>query len=668
MHTIVGVTGARFRGISDPWSPTQVWIAKTQEEQRSSGGYQIARLKPGTTLDGFRAFVETATETIKEATRQDPFFPGPIKARMAPQEIETMRFAAFPASEVRTPRDPKAKLIPANMLAGLTIVVALVLVIATANVAGLVLARGVSRTSEVAVRRALGASGGRLTRQLFTETVLLSIAGGALGLVVASTLLGVFRATSPPTFALEVPLEWRVLAFAFGVCLVTGIVLGLAPAAQAARVSVLDALGNGQIWTRGARTRLRRWVVIPQVALSLLLLVVAGVHVRTLMRIDLTNLGYATEGTLFFRVGRLDALGTDYFLIPSEDERRRVRSRDEARAASFVRSLFSSLDGMAEVEGAALTTGLPFAGYQLGWRPAGARENSAQVPAAETSVGEEYFDAMHIRRRAGRTFDQRDGATSRRVAVISQTLARALWPTGNAIGREIAWIPPAGVRNLPEWLEVVGVVDDVYPVPGRGGELAVMYIPTSQASIPPFRFLSRDTLVVRGRDSTPSTVASIKRAILAADPFAEVAAAKTSEQMVGELLYPQRVAAAVLVAAGGVGLLLAAIGLYGLVAYSVAQRQREIGIRATLGAAPGDLVRLVLRDATRILVAAGVGGLAIAILVVRLTAGLFPGLPLVDYACFIGVPAFLATVILTAAWFPARRAARVDPVEVLRSS
>ena len=668
VYTIVGVTSAGFRGISDPWSPTQVWIAAPQEEQRSVGGYLIARLKPGTTLDGFRSFIETATETLKEAARQDPFFPGSIKARMAPQDIETMRFAVFPASEVRTPRDPNAKLIPANMLAGLTIVVALVLVIATANVAGLVLARGVSRTSEVAIRRALGAVGGRLTRQLLTETVLLSIAGGVLGLAVASAFLGVFRVTSPSTFGLEVPLEWRVLGFAFGVCLATGIILGLAPAVQAARVSVFDALGNGQIWTRGARTRLRRWVVIPQVALSLLLLVVAGVHVRTLMRIDLTNLGYATEGAFVFRVGRLDALRPQAVLIPSAEERKRVFARDEARAAIFARSLFSSLDAVAEVEQAALTTGLPFGGYQLGWRPAGARESPAQVPAAETWVGDGYFDAMRIRRRAGRTFDQRDGATTRRVAVISQTLARALWPAGNAVGHEIAWIPPPGVLNQPQWLEVVGVVDDVYPVPGRGGELAVLYIPTSQASIAPFRALSRDMLVVRARDSSPATVASIKRAILAADPFAEVSSARTSEQIVGELLYPQRVAATVLTVAGGVGLILAAIGLYGLIAYSVAQRQREIGIRATLGAAPGDLVRLVLRDGARVVAVAGLAGLAIAVLAVRLTAGLLPGLPLVDYFSFIAVPAFLAAVILAAAWFPARRAARVDPIEVLRSS
>jgi len=667
---VVGVAEPGFRGVADPWSPTDVWITRAHAGAPFAGGYQIARLESGTSFERFQAFVESATETLKAAARQDPFIDGPIRLRRSADDIELMRFSVYRATEVRIPADPQAALITPGLLAGLTTVGGLVLLIAIANVAGLMLSQGVARAGEIAVRRALGASTARVTRQLLTETVLLAAAGGVIGLGVAATVLAVFRSTTPSTFALDVPLDWRVLVFAASACILTGVSVGLFRAQQAVRSSVLDALGIGPVgWSRSG-SRIRHWIVIPQLALSVLLLVVASVHVRTLTRIELTELGYATSGGLVVQVRRLDSLTVMSALELQDAERRRAIEHQVSRARSFTEAVAARVRGASGVESVGLTSGLPFRGYQTWHQPVIARDHPAPASAAQTSVSHGYFEAMKIRLRAGRFFTREDASSARRVAVVSQSLARSLWPAGDAIGRALALDPGQYARTAPEWAEVIGVADDVHPVPGRGGDPRLMYsLINADQWISPFSVRS-GTLVVRGHgaERPEALIGRVTRALLDADSFAEVSSVLTTEQMVGELLYPRRVAAGVLAAAGGVGLILAVVGLYGLVSYSVVRRQREIGIRATLGAGPNDLVGLVLRDGGRILAAGSLIGLVLAVLAVRFTAGLIPGLPVVDLQSFITVPLMLAAVILAACYLPARRAARVDPIEVLRST
>jgi predicted permease len=592
--------------------------------------------------------------------------------------IDQMRFMVYRALDVRTPSDPNATLIPKAMIAALGTVVALVLLIATANIAGLLLARGMTRVGELAIRRALGADGRRLFRQLLTESVLLAISGGIFGLGVAWNLLAIFRATPPSTFNLDVSLDWRVLVFAALVAVGTGVLVGLAPAIQAARADVLTALGTSIASARRTRARLRHGIVIPQVALSLVLLVVAAVHLRSLMRIEQTDLGYCTGGGLVVR-GRLwDSPSPGARMRMPDGARRDLSERMRVRAGRFAQTVLDRVGAAGGVDGVALTVGLPFRPYHSisPYRIVGLGGADA-VEAAQTRVSGEYFDTMRIPFLSGRTFDSRDTPDSRKVAVISQSLARRLWPSGDAVGKTVGFeMDPAltlrGVRSvrLLDSFEVIGVVRDVTPVLGTPGDRPLLYLSALQptdGSIPMFYAGQPATLVVRGTGDRAALIQRVKAAVVGADAFAEVLGIQTTDQIVGEILYPQRVGAGVLVAAGLVGLMLASLGLYGLLSYSVAQRQREIGIRATLGAESRDLIGLVLREGARAIAIGGGVGLVIAAMVVRLTAGLVPGLPYVDMIALVVVPILLAVVILAACYVPARRAARVDPVEVLRA-
>jgi hypothetical protein len=263
MFTIVGVAASGFRGVSDPWAPAQFWVTHAHTGTQDSAGRLIARLESGTSIDQFRAFVETATAALRDHAHRNTLTGDPRRPRLAPQMIDRMRFIVYPAVDVRMPSDPNATLIPTGMIAALGIVVALVLLIATANIAGLLLARGVTRVGELAIRRALGADGRRLSRQLLTETLLLAVAGGALGLGVAWNILAIFRATTPSTFVLDVPLDWRVLVFAALVAVGTGVLVGLAPAIQhqrreraphASATATRDRHPSGRVVARAARS------------------------------------------------------------------------------------------------------------------------------------------------------------------------------------------------------------------------------------------------------------------------------------------------------------------------------------------------------------------------------------------------------------------------------
>jgi putative ABC transport system permease protein len=543
-------------------------------------------------------------------------------------------------------------------------------VIATANVAGLLLARGVTRTNEVAVRRALGAAGTRVTRQLLTETVLLSVAAGTVGLVVAWNLLAIFQATTPSAFALTVPLDWRVLMFAAAVCIGTGVLVGLAPALQAGRVNVLAALGATGAGTGRSRGLSRYWIVIPQIALSVILLVVAGVHVRALRHLELADRGYATEGGIVIRPRLWNELPPWQVMELPDDVRRQFQDRMSARARVFSQAVLDRIGALTGPDRVALVDRLPYLAYTSSPDHVVGLGSEAKVDASYVRVSGGYFAAMDIRLESGRTFDSRDSAAGRTVAIVSRSLERRLWPIGRAVGKTIAFEPQwASSKNL-EWLEIIGTVEDVMPILGTVGDQPLVYRPAIETgeSIPMFYLGRPGTLVVRPQGDRGALISRIKAVILGTDAFSEVSSIQTTEQLVGEILYPRRVGAGILVAAGCVGLTLAALGLYALMSYSVAQRRREIGIRTSLGASPRDLTGLVLRDAARVIAIGGGLGVLGAAVAVRLTAGLVPGLPFVDMFALISVPLVLAAVILVASYLPARRAARVDPIEALRAN
>jgi predicted permease len=417
------------------------------------------------------------------------------------------------------------------------------------------------------------------------------------------------------------------------------------------------------------RTRLRHGIVIPQVALSLVLLLVAAVHVRALLAIERADPGYRTEGSIVFTIGRWEP--REPFGARAgrtREEAQQAQEKEAATIRAFNRAVLERVGSLPQVDAYAIAAGLPVSSGYASLESVITQDayNAGEAPrgsAMKTVVSDGYFDAMGMRLLRGRTFDARDAPYEqfgRHAAVISESVARALWPAGDALGQSLSFLSDSPGQQI-HWLEVIGIVNDVRPVLHEDVARPRVYVSLGQQ----WRGSAR-SLVVRGRGDQAALIRDVKAAVVGADAFAEVSRVQTMEQVVGEILYPRRIAAAVLTAAGLIGLLLASIGLYGVMAYSTAQRMREIGIRATLGAERRDIIGLVLREGAIIMAAATAAGFAIALLALRATSNLLPDLPAVDVLSFIAVPAALAAIIGTACVIPARRAASVDPAQVLR--
>jgi predicted permease len=435
--------------------------------------------------------------------------------------------------------------------------------------------------------------------------------------------------------------------------------VGAGPALQASRVDVLSTLGGGaQAVTRRTRLRFRYGIVVPQVALSLVLLLVAGVYLKDLLRIERTDLGFSKHGSL---VVQFWLKGLPPGMAPTTDQRL-IAERHAERTRNFYRNVTQRFATMPELAGAALSTSLP-TNYGS-WRAFTVLTQDGQHGQKRASdrafVSPGYFDVMGMRVLSGRAFDERDTMTSPKVAIVSAKLAQLLWSDGNAVGRFLAFDNSAQERT--QWLEIVGVVNDVAPVLQDLGDNPFIYLPLAQQ-------WRMDAWLVLARPGSNQTAAidAIRTAIEGADLGASVTRVRTMEQAVGEILYPRRLAAAILTACSVVGLILACIGLYGVVAYSMAQRLREIGIRAALGARRADIVRLVLGEALVVLTAGSVIGFVLARLAMPAVSNLVIPVPGPDALMLAGVPVLLAGVVLTACVLPARRASRVDPVDVLRA-
>jgi predicted permease len=666
--TIVGVAPHGFRGVTDPWRPTMAWLTASQAGSTESHTFPIARLASGVTVERMQAFVDATTADAREAM----FLPVSFGARLSRELVDATRFTIRRGSDVRAPADPDAVLISPGLLTALTLIAVLVLVIAAANVSGLLLAQGIARTGEVAVRRALGASSWRLARQWLVEIGLLFAAAGGVGLLVAANLVSLYRAGAPSAHVLDVPVDWRVLAFAAAACGLTAMLVTLAPAIQAARVDVLSALGNGIAMPRKARFRLQHGVIVPQIAVTLALLVLAGVQVRALVRAERAVTGYASDGAIVVRMGLTDFQSPEALLRMPQVERSAYFEADIARRIRLLESITAQVRSATGTPHVALATSLPFRGHPgLFGQTVLGDGSDVPVAAAVTTVSGAYFDALRIALTAGRTFQGSVTKAGRNVVVISQSLASRLWPDRPAIGRSITLDPPRA--NSPrEWLEVIGVAEDVLPVLSTSGDRSVVYLPMSVGTRAGFG-AALPLLIVRGAGDSGVVAARVRAAVVGSHPDVEISSLQTAEQIVGEILYPRRIATAILLAAAVVGLLLASVGLYGLISQAVSQRYREIGIRAALGAAPRDLVGLVLRDGARVAAAGLAIGLGASALATRAASAWMTGpigyevarmrdAPLLVAAVF----ALLMIVMAMASYRPAQRAAKVDPIHVLR--
>jgi putative ABC transport system permease protein len=659
VFTVAGIVGPTFTGLAEPWNPSRFWITTAQfygatnpDVARAVArhpGNMVARLVPGISFAEARA--------ILSALRVD-----------TPRGPQPNAYLVLRASDVLVPSNPTEKAWPIRLPAYvISVIVALVLLIAAANLAGILMARGVTRTSELAVRRALGAGTLRLVRQLLTESVLLSAIGGLAGLFVAELCITLYRAYSPAQYLVDVPLDTHVLLFTAAVCIGTGLLVGLAPALQALKVDVIAALGGGVSAGAARRVsrRLRHGIVIPQIALSIVLLVVAGAHVRTLMHLELSDLGYRTEHLAVLRVGFW--VNDGYWNSTTAEQR-------AARTQTFFRSVLDRIREVPGVSAAGFATWLPVysdAGViprVYASQDAFRAGSPGTIAEGAGAVSDGYYRAMGISLLRGRDFDSRDTATSPRVAIISESLARRLWPAGDSLGRMLGQVNASNLKpnQEPEWSAVIGIVSDVAPVLNDGSEHASVYGSMSQVEIPAGIDL---TTVIWATGDQTTLEPALQTAIGTADASARVSSAQTMTQMVAQMMYPRRATVWILGVSGFAGLLLAAIGLYGVISYSVAQRLREIGIRSALGAGHGDIVALVLKEGAKVAAMAAVPGLGLSVVALRLTSRLVGPegpVPATDLAMFVVVPLLMAVVILLACYIPARRAARVDPMVVLR--
>jgi predicted permease len=645
--TVVGVTPKNFIGTEvglnrELWVPLLMQpVLNPPEAGRAADPFSsrfkerdshwlavFARLSPGVSREQAGTELSTIARHVAEAYR------GKVDA-------ETLRSVQLLGmSGGMDPRDQQEAL----PLAGIVLaVVALVLLIACANIASLLLARAAARRRETAVRQALGASRSRLVQQWLTESVLLGVAGGAFGLLLAwwANQLLISYLQTTPLASLDLGLDYRVLAFTLIVSIATGIIFGLAPALQASRLDIITALKSEGSWKRTGRSRLRALFVTAQLTLSVVLLIGAGLFIRSLQSANRIDPG--------FRVDRALTVPINLGLL----------RYNETEGSDFYRNLLNRVQAQPGVERASLVRfqqlGFSFAQFQVMAEGSGAGPNDEGVSVGFNVVGPNYFKTMETPLLRGRDFAEMDRKGSPEVVVINETLAAMLWPHEDALGKRLSTAGPEG-----PFLEVVGVARD-----GKYRSLGeepypYVYQPVLQSYDP------KMTLVVRTTGEPQALAPAVREQIRALDAKLPIADVKTFRDQLNLSLFPSRVAAWVLGGFGLLALLLAAIGIYGVVSYSVAQRTREIGVRMALGARQKDVLRLVLGQGLFVIALGLVVGLSLAFAATRLIAGFLYGVGATDMFTFGGVPLLLGIVALGASYIPARRATKVDPLVALR--
>ena len=635
--TVIGVAPQSFPGLElfiheDFYVPMGTLALfgprqKTELEQRDQLSVNVyGRLGPGQTADQAQAQLQAIAHNLELA------YPATNRGRGV---------RAMPEMRARLAMNSDNALDSAVLLA----IAILVLLIACANVANMLLSRGRARAREIAIRLAIGASRGRLFQQLITESLLLALIGGAAGLLLVLFSIDFFASirlpTSLPIWLVARP-DLRVLLFACATTLASGVIFGVAPALHALRSDVNTTLKAGDT----APTGKRRWfqgrnaLVIAQIGVSMLLLVSSGLLIR-----DFSSL---TAARLGFRV--------DHVLVMSVDPA--MAGYNETQGSAFYRQLLERVRSLPGVRSVALAQHIPL-GFSSSNRDIvveGFQMPPAQRTIAVTSntVSDQYFSLMHIPIVKGRVFDSRDLPSSPRVAVINEAMAQKYWPNRDAIGGRFR-------MEGKETLEVVGVAKTIKYRDAAEQPLPFLYLPLSQ------QYTSFITLHVETERDPAAIAAPVLAQIRGLDAGMPVADVQTLEHFFKEgALFATRLIMQIVAAIGLLGLLLAVTGLYGVIAYSVSRRTREIGIRMAIGADAGKVARLVLRQGLRLTLIGAAIGLALALAASKLLASLLAGVSSRDPAVYLLASALLAAVSLLACYLPARRAARVDPLEALR--
>ena len=648
-YTVVGVMPRSFAfpvapivvGISSSGHPADLWVpmAFTRTELVGWGNMYnsdvIARLKAGTTI----AQADSEAELL--SNRLTALYPPAVMKALNDARIRVAVYSY--QQEVAGPvREPLLVLMAA---------VGLVLLISCTNVATLMLSRAATRHREIAVRTALGATRARVIRQLLTEGLLLAVAGGALGLMVARWGVRLLLSLVPPDIPLpqHVSIGVAVVLFVGGISILTALLFGLAPALQLSSLPFQQGLQEGgRSATSGrARQRLRGVLVTIEFAMALVLLVGAGLLIRSFAKLVETDPGFYPDNVLTL------SLPLPYSAYPKAPQIR-----------SFYQQLLEQIAGLPGVAAAGFSNDLPLESRDSeGFQIENLDSSTINRSFATTWVLGNYFEATGISLFGGRRFTPEDRADSQAVAIVSQTLARRFWPNEDALGKRIRW---GGSPN--PWRTVVGVVTDVNDSRGLRARVYMPYLQVpdefvQENVVGQFRSMN---LAIRTRiDPEAMTSAAVGR-IHSLDPELATAHIRTMTQVLSSSFAAQRFNTVLLGIFGGVAMFLAVIGVYGVLAYMVTEQTHEIGIRAALGAERGEILRLVLRQAAK-LAGAGVAiGLFAALGLTRLLRGLLYGVSVTDPVTFASVAILLMTAALIACYIPARRAMRVDPAVALR--
>ena len=652
-YTVVGVAPASFTG-AIPIIMPELWLpiahaeeiepagindnvpsptGRTRTERRGSRWLFVkGRLKPEVTIAEARANVQILAAQLATAY---------------PETNRNRRMAAFPTNDVRM-LVPQASSAISIGSAGIMGVVGLVLLIACANVAGMLLARASARNREISVRLAVGASRRHIVRQMLSEGIVLGVCGAAVAAAIAWALVRVLLSMKlplPGTIMLDVRLDWRVLTFALAVAVVAGVLAALTPALKASSMRLSADLRGEILATRvaGRRWALRDVLVVAQLALTTVLLVVAGLLLRSLAASQSADVGFRTTG--------LAMVAADTGMVRYDAE----------RARQFWAQALERVQRMPGVETVSLVTPrLPFdvnynqTSIRIDGKSYGPDDRGEVV--ANVSVTPDYFQTLDVPIVEGRGFTAADREGAPLVVVINETMARRFWPGQSAVGRTFQLAFSDG-----QAYQVIGVARDhrLFAV----NERPAPYLHFAAAQRP-----SRYNYVVaRTRGDSAQLLNALRRELLALEPGLVFVASNTMESSLEMSLLPQRAAAWLALAFGGVGTLLAAIGLYGVIAFSVARRTREIGVRVAVGASTRDVLGLVLRQGFMLAFIGAVAGGVLAAVLARILGGLLYGVGSFDPAAWAAALIVLLVATLVANLIPARRAIRVDPVTALRT-
>ena len=644
--TVVGVLPPAFR--SDP--PADIFIPLQADPNSTNQGHYLSvagRLKLGVTLKAARAEMKIVGERFRQ---ENPKWM---------DKTETVAVIPLQEAEVGDVKLPLMILLGA---------VGFVLLIACANVANLQLARASTRQREMAIRTAMGANRLRIVRQLLTESVILALAGGVIGFLLGAWGVRVLLAIAPGDLprvndglqgaAAVSALDWRVLGFTLAIAFATGILFGLFPAVHVSRLDVNSALKDtsGRAGTGRHQNRARGFLVVSEIALAVILLVGAALMIRTFASLRAVNPGFDPHNILTLQTslsgGRYDTT---------------------AKVENLVRQMTPRLEGLPGVESAAIAIMLPIeGGIDLPFNIAGKPPAKGSLYNGDEqwrSVSSHYFAAFKIPLLRGRRFDEHDSGASARVVIINEAMAKKYWPNDDPIGRSVTIGRGLGPEFEEPAREIVGIVGNVRENGLTDARQSVMYVPAGQVTDGLTQLANKVlpmSWVVRTSMEPTAVTSAIQHEFLAVDGQMAVSKVRTMEQVISDSTARQNFNMLLLTIFAGTALLLAALGIYGLMSYSVQQRTQEIGIRVALGASGGDMLRMVVRHG---LLLAGIGlgaGLAAAFGLTRLLSSLLFGVKTYDPMAFGAVVVTLAAVAWVAIYIPARRATRIDPLVALR--